>query len=98
MTKEQKYHIRYYEEHGDEIRERAREYGRAHREERVAYVREWRRRNPESVKYHNKKYRAAHKDQIRASQKAYYQAHREKALAYAREYYRKKKEAMKDEL
>lgn len=94
MTEKQKYMLRYYEEHAETIRKRARERARSHMAERVAYNREWRRRNPDCVKFYNKKYNEVHREERRIKAKRYYAEHAEEIRRKQRErYWRQRREA-----
>ena len=63
------YQRRYLATHPEQLeknRASAREYGRTHREERSAYYKQWRKRNPEMVREKQRKNYLRHKDRIRA--------------------------------
>lgn len=47
------------------------------REERAAYMREWRARNPDKIREAKKRYRASHKEKLAAYMRDYRQRHPE---------------------
>ena len=60
--------------------------------QRAAYMKEYRKRNPEMIKEHSKRSREKNKDKVRARQKKWVEANREYVSAKGREWYESNKE------
>jgi hypothetical protein len=61
----------YYEEHKEEIAEKARQYRLEHPEAVREKQRRWKKKNPEKVKEEHRRYRENHREQINAWQREY---------------------------
>ena len=66
------------------------------KEEKTAYMREWRKKNREKVKEADRKYREKHKEQIKETHKKWRDNNREHLRKKAREKYRENPEAHRE--
>lgn len=66
------------------------------KEERNAYMREWKKKNREKVREQNRKYRESHKEEIKTSHKAWRDQNREHLNEQARERYKENPQSFKE--
>lgn len=71
----------YYQEHKEELNEKAKEYRQQHKEEKKEY---------------NKQYQQQHKEEIKEKAKEYKQQHIEEKKIYQKEYYQQHKDQLKE--
>ena len=105
----QNYHLSYYQNNKDIIKQKAKEYRKDNAEtikqqrqnnyelnkEHIKQVRrEWRERNKDKVNEQRRQYREKNKDKIKQQKQLSYQKHKEKINQQHREYYKEHKEIM----